>query len=451
MTESLKNEKKRIAKEYVSYLIPTVIGMITYSLYCLADLVFVSLGVGSEGLAALNIALPAFTIYSCIALLIGVGASVTMNICKGEGKKQEVNQTFTIAVLMITAIGILLTIPSVLYIEDLSRLLGANEKIISLVVVYLLPVTYTILIYMYTGAFTVMVRADGNPKLVMIAGVTGNILNIILDYIFAVPLNMGMFGIGLATVIGYSTSALLLMFHFILRKNTVHLTKDFREYRLMKRILKNGIGASIAEASVGFSIYQINLALMDFSGVMAVSIFNVISNIAFIAKGLFGGIAQAGQPLISLNYGLRKLENVKLVKKYAMWTACIVGSVSFIVLSFYGESLIRSLVSEQPDAIKQGGMAIFLYYSGCGIMGMNTVLMYYFQSIESAKCAILLAFTRGIGLVVLLLHSLPLVMGEVGIWLVTPIAEIITFIIFMNINKYKVMPYLKGMMKLKQS
>ena len=69
--------KKNIWKNYVSYLIPTVIGMVTYSLYCLADVLFVSLGVGSNGLAALNISLPIFTIYSALALLIGVGTSIT--------------------------------------------------------------------------------------------------------------------------------------------------------------------------------------------------------------------------------------------------------------------------------------------------------------------------------------------------------------------------------------
>ena len=39
---------KEVWKNYLSYLLPTIVGMVTYSLYCLADVLFVSLGVGSE-------------------------------------------------------------------------------------------------------------------------------------------------------------------------------------------------------------------------------------------------------------------------------------------------------------------------------------------------------------------------------------------------------------------
>lgn len=435
--------RKKVWNEYIKYLIPTVVGMITYSLYCLADVMFVSWGVGKEGLAALNIALPIFTLYSSLAILIGVGASVTMNICKGQAKQHEANQVFTMALLLMTILGIILTFVSVLFQKEIAQILGANEKILDKVIIYLKPIYYAILLYMFTGTMIVIVRGDGNPKLVMIAGMTGNVLNIFLDYIFVIEWNMGIFGAGFATVIGFSTSAFLLMLHFIKRKNTVHLTRSFLDIKLGIRMLKNGVGASILEISVGVSIFLINLALMKVSGDTSVAIFNVISNIAFIKKGLFGGMAQASQPIISMNYGLKKVDYITLVRKYAMYMAGISGILIFIVLTCIGDQLIGALVSWDEEVVIAGQKAISIYFIGSAFNGLNTVLMYYFQSIESAMDAILLAFMRGIVFVFILLLCLSHI-GVLGVWMVMPLSEILAFTCFIIIDKVWVSKRLKA-------
>lgn len=435
VTQSLK---KSVWKTYISYLIPTVIGMVTYSLYCLADVFFVSLGVGSNGLAALNISLPTFTLYSSLAILIGVGASITISIFRGEGMTHKANQVFTLAITLIGVLGICFTLLSVLFTEELAILLGADELVLSDVVAYLIPISYGVLFYMLSGALTVIVRSDGNPSLVMLAGIIGNIINIVLDYIFIIPMGLGTFGAGLATAIGFTISMLILTFHFTLKKSFIHFTKDFLDLRLALRMIKNGIGASILEISTGVTIFLLNLALMRVSGTTAVAIFSVISNIAFIAKGLFGGMAQASQPIISLNYGLKELKVVKIAYFYAMIVAGLSGLIAFVLLAIFSKPIIMSLVSTEPTIVAQGSRAICLYFIGFTFTGLNTVLMYYFQSIESSMYSTLLAFTRGIGLVFLLLLVLPRLAGETGVWLVIPIAETLTFLSFMCVKKHQV-------------
>ena len=64
-----------IKKTYVSYLIPTIVGMLTNSVYCIVDVMFVGLCIGAQGLAAFNIAMPVYTIYSSLGLMLGVGGA----------------------------------------------------------------------------------------------------------------------------------------------------------------------------------------------------------------------------------------------------------------------------------------------------------------------------------------------------------------------------------------
>lgn len=81
-----------IKKTYVSYLIPTIVGMLTNSVYCIVDVMFVGLCIGAQGLAAFNIAMPVYTIYSSLGLMLGVGGAVTISVLIGKGKKEQVDK-----------------------------------------------------------------------------------------------------------------------------------------------------------------------------------------------------------------------------------------------------------------------------------------------------------------------------------------------------------------------
>ena len=81
-----------IKKTYVSYLIPTIVGMLTNSVYCIVDVMFVGLCIGAQGLAAFNIAMPVYTIYSSLGLMLGVGGAVTISVLIGKGKKGQVER-----------------------------------------------------------------------------------------------------------------------------------------------------------------------------------------------------------------------------------------------------------------------------------------------------------------------------------------------------------------------
>ena len=60
-----------------------------------------------------------------------------------------------------------------------------------------------------------MVRNDGRPRLAMAAMILGAGSNILLDYVFLYPLNLGIRGAALATALGPIFSVLVLLPHFL--------------------------------------------------------------------------------------------------------------------------------------------------------------------------------------------------------------------------------------------
>ena len=70
--------------EFCKYTSLNVLGMIGLSCYILADTFFVANGTGSNGLAALNIAIPAFSLIQGTGLMLGIGGATKYSIAKNQ-------------------------------------------------------------------------------------------------------------------------------------------------------------------------------------------------------------------------------------------------------------------------------------------------------------------------------------------------------------------------------
>ncbi len=422
------NKTTNIYKEYFKVFLPTCISMIMYSLYCFADAFFVAQGAGNIGIAAVNIALPMFTFFSSIGMMFGVGTAILTSIYKGRNRLDKANKIFTLYVVVGTVTGIVIFTLFSLYTTELSVLLGANEALLDTTVSYMKSIAPCGLLSIFIYSLPIVIRADGNAKLAMIAGLAGNFTNIVLDYVFVLVFSMGAMGAGVATSIGNVVSIIILMFHYILKKNTLKCVKNFFNLKYLKRILLNGFSSCVLELSTGSVILLTNIALIAISGNDAVSIFSVITNIAFIAKNLFSATAQAAQPIISENYAKRNFEVIKAAQKLAMIVAIVISIFTIIILNIFGKQFLSIFIGKSETLLAEGAIAILIYYSLFMFTGINTILMYYFQSMECSRIATMISVLRGFVYPVILLLILPKIFGIYGIWFMVSLAELLTFL-----------------------
>ena len=91
-------EKKSLLNNYLKYLIPTITTMTLFSTYTMVDGIFVGRGVGSEGLAAVNISMPFVTLAFAFAILISIG-SLNLIAMKRGGKIKKELTNFLVWVL----------------------------------------------------------------------------------------------------------------------------------------------------------------------------------------------------------------------------------------------------------------------------------------------------------------------------------------------------------------
>lgn len=420
---------KSVNKVYLKYLIPTLLGMLSNSIYCIVDIYFVSAGSGSQGLAAMNICMPVFTILSCVGLLFGVGGATIMSISQGSGDMNTRNKAFSVSVFMMLIVGLLFSVFGVLFRKEFAYLLGSDDQLLPLVLEYLTPVMCSALPFVLMYSLSVLLRADNNPKLAMAALMVGNISNIILDYIFVSVFHMGIFGASVATSIAPVLSLIAASFHFILRKNTVHFKLRSFDPKVIGRILSVGIGSGIMELSAGAIIFMFNSAILNLGGEVYLAAYAVITNIAYVFKGLLNGFAQAAQPLISTNFGsgiikrCSKSLRVCLIYSSIFCIVCygIITVVPGFIVSFFSNG------DTNMEAIASKGM--IMYFSSLLFTGINTMLMYFFQSIEQGRKSLFLAVCKGFLFVTLGLWILTSFMGVEGVWYAVLFGEVLTFII----------------------
>lgn len=426
---------KPVRKLYMHYVLPTLIAMASNSLYCLADVFFISKGSGSSGLAALNIAMPLFAFYSAIGLCFGVGGATVMSIAEGQTQKHLRDQAFSASIFGMLAVGLALSIVGSIFIEPFAYALGSSKELLPLVKEYMLPINLGAFLFVLNCAGVVLLRNDHAPKLAMKATLTGNIANIVLDYIFVMVWDMGMFGAAVATSLSAFLMVLCMLPHFLLKRNTVHFVKDFSTSLLWKRILNNGLGSGILEISAGSVILIFNFVILKQADSLFLAAFAIVTNIAYVMRGLLNGFAQAAQPILSTNFGANRKDRVSEVLKISLTCSVAFVSVVYMMFLIFPDYVAAIFANGDTQLIMKASQGIRFYFSGLLFTAIITLILYYLQAIEQGKMATVLAILKGIIYVVIALFSLLYIFGIQGIWFTITVAEamaVLTGAIFMK-------------------
>ena len=183
------------------------------------------------------------------------------------------------------------------------------------------------------------------------------------------------------------------------------------------------MGTFILEVSSGLLILMFNVVLLRVSGQTAVAVYAIISNIAYVGKGIFNGISQASQPLISTNYGAGQEPRVKKSLHVALLTASVFSLSCFICILLFPQQIIGLFVNGDPSLVEPGVFALRLYFISFLLTGVNTVMTYYYQAVERTQIAMVISLLRGFLFVLLGLLVFPSLWGEAGVWLTITFAE----------------------------
>ncbi len=426
-TSSLTTES--VSKLFFRYLLPAIMGTMVTSIYVLADTIIIGKGIGIDAMAALNIVLPLFNVFFGNGLLFGVGGSVLMSIARGRGDTKAGECYFTVSTILNALTCLLYTVVLWIFMEPIAVFLGATDVTMPYVLEYAPYVIAGLSVFAFSTFLQTFVRNDGAPKLAMTAVVTGGILNVFLDILFVYPLDMGMAGASIASVIGSGITVAILLLHFKSKTCGLHFSLQRFSFSYVKNIFTNGFTSFLVEITSGIVMFVFNLQILKYVGDAGISMYGVICNTSIIVVCLCNGINQAAQPIISTNHGAGLYDRIEKVRSLGLKTSVAICSIPAILGLLVPNMFTYIFMNPNEEILTLSPVAIRTYFIGFFVMGVNMFIVGYFQSTVQPALSLLLCLLRGCALSILFVIILAPIFGIVGIWASVPLGEFITLFI----------------------
>ena len=291
--------KQGALREFGHYAAMNILGMIGISCYILADTYFVAQGLGSLGLAALNIAIPAYNLMNGIGLMLGVGAATQYTIARAQNDRRQADSVFTHAAALGLLLGLLFLLGGLCFAKPLAGLLGADAQTLGMTTTYLRMLWCFGPFFVMNNVLLAFTRNDGAPTVAMCGMIAGSLFNIVFDYIFIFPCGLGMFGAALATGFSPFVSILVLLTHLRRPSRGFHLVKTPLRVSRVPSLCAPGLSSLIGEIASGVVLLLFNLVLLRLSGNTGVAAYGVVANLALVGIAVFTGLCTGIQPLVS--------------------------------------------------------------------------------------------------------------------------------------------------------
>lgn len=413
-------------RQFAKYASLNTLAMIGISFYVLADTFFISLAEGKNGLTALNLVLPVYSVIFAIGSMTGTGSATRFAILRARGEAAA-QRCFSNAVEFAAAFGLVFMLIGVFYAEGVVRLLGGDAEIVAVGTAYTRTFMAFSPFFMLNYVFTAFVRNDGAPSVAMAATLISSLSNVVLDYLFMFPLGMGMRGAALATGISPIISIAVCSLHFWGKSNTIAFRPVLPSFKMFMDSCRLGISAFVGEISSGVTTAVFNFVILGIVGNTGVAAFGIIANYSIVATGVFNGIAQGAQPLISKSYGEGDMRGAKRFFALGSTTALAFAAAMLAAVLALAPTLVSVFNSEgNAELAMLAEQGIKLYFIGFIFASFNIAGTGFLSATEHVAAAFAAAVLRGFAAVVGFAFLLAALFGMTGVWLAFPAAELLT-------------------------
>ncbi len=425
-----------VSRQFRKYVSRNVFGMVGISLYILADTFFISEAVGADGITALNLVLPMYSLIYAFGAMLGTGSAIRYSIARSQDNA-EADSFFVNALFFGTLIGLFFIGLGAYMPEQIMRWLGADADIVQV------GVGYTRIFMLFAPCFiwnhicNAFVRNDGAPTTAMASTLLASLFNIVMDYVFMFPLKLGMAGAALATAISPLIGILICCKHLLSKRSHISLRWKMPSFRRLAASCQVGISAFVGEISSGVITIIFNMLILRLAGNIGVAAYGVVANLALVAVAVCNGIAQGMQPLVSQYYGQSRSREIRQVLRLGICVT-LVFAVALLMCIYVWTTPIANLFNRDhnPLLTEHAQHGLRLYFIGFLFAGLNIVGTSVCSAIEAAKPAFIISILRGFVLISLCAFVLAKLFGMTGVWIAFPVTEALTLIVTIVAIKY---------------
>ena len=426
----------------IKQAVPASIGILVMSLNVLVDSIFVGNWIGSIAIAAINVVLPVSFFIAALGMAIGIGGSSIISRALGAQNKEKAFQTFGNQIALTILVTVSMVALGLYYVDALIPAFGGKGAIFEPAKIYYTIVLYGVPFLALCMMGNTVIRAEGKPKFAMIAMIIPSVGNLFLDYIFIYVFDWGMHGAAWATTAGYVLCLSYILYFFLSKHSELKIRpKHFTlQLGILKEIGSLG-GVTLARQAVTSIIYLLmNNILFGLGGEALVAVYAIIGRMLMFALFPVFGVTQGFLPIAGFNFGAFKYDRVKESIYTAIKYAALVATLVFIILMSFPAEIADLFLSDKTDlpeaelltnafVLEHAPLAMRLVFAATPIIALQLIGAAYFQAVGKAVPALLLTLSRQGFFFIPLILILPNFMGELGVWLSFPIADVLATLV----------------------
>ena len=411
------------------FAVPTIAMTVFMSFYTMVDGLFVSNLIGTDALSAINLTAPVIQFVTAVSTMLATGGSAVIMKKMGEQRIREAREDFTFLILVNAAVGIVMCMLGYLAMGSIFGGMNLSLDVERYCVEYLSRYLLFTVPILLMNNFTLYMIASEKASLSFICSVAGGVLNMVLDYVFIAGFHMGIGGAAVATGLGYSVTAVVGLFVFARKKSLLHFRKPVCRFKVLINAAANGCSEMATALVTGIITMMFNWTMLHYVGEDGVAAVTIIMYVLMFASSLYTGYSYGVAPMISFYYGEKNRDKLKKLISISMKVILFI-SVLTIAASFM---LTRPLVSvfASPDNpvydLAVAGNRI------CSVallfIGFNIFASGMFTALSNGAVSAVLAFSRSFVFMLITMLVLPAVLGVNGIWLATPVAELMALVL----------------------
>ena len=410
----------------IRFTLPSIVMMIFTSIYSVVDGLFVSNFVGKTPFAAINLIMPILIILGALGFMIGTGGSAIVAKTLGEGDPARANRYFSMLVYTTVVGGAVLAAAGELSLPIVSELLGAEGAMLQDCILYGRIILAALPAFMLQNVFQSFMITAEKSRLGLAVTVAAGLTNMVLDFVFIVPLGWGLAGAAIATAISQVIGGAVPIVYFA-RKNDslLRLTKAKFEGRILLRTCTNGSSELMSNISASIVTMLYNFQLMRLAGEDGIAAYGVVMYVNFVFSAIFIGYSIGAAPVIGYHYGAQNHAELKNLFRRSLVLVVISGVAMTVRAELLAQPLTHVFVGYDAGLYALTVRGFMLYSISFLVSGVNIFGSAFFTALNNGLVSAAISFLRTLVFQVAVVLLLPLLLGIDGIWLAIVAAELL--------------------------
>ncbi len=419
-----------VGKLLFKLALPAIVAQIINVLYNMVDRMYIGHieGIGDVALTGVGVTMPIIMAVSAFAALVSMGSAPRASIMMGRKKNDEAENILGNSFVLLIVIAIITTALILIFGWDLLLFFGASENTVQYGWEYLQIYAIGTIFVQLTLGLNAFISAQGFSTEAMKTILIGAILNIILDPIFMFPLNMGVQGAALATILSQAVSCVWVILFLCGKKTSLKLRKKYLTLRpaVFLPCIALGLSPFIMQFTESVITVCFNTSLLKYGGDIAVGAMTILSSVMQFSMLPLQGMTQGSQPIVSYNFGAGNLDRVKKAFMYLL-AVCMIYSTTLWALSIFTPQLFVSIFTDKPELAAYTQKALRIYMATSLLFGAQIACQQTFIALGNAKTSVFLAVLRKIILLIPLIYILPNLFTDQAnaVFMAEPVADFI--------------------------